>query len=75
MAYSKEAIDEVLAYFSYRHMFDELKRHADFYGCQFLLYVDDLTISSRSPISDPHSLVELMAKPCGHMGTGLNGKR
>ena len=46
MAYSKEAIDEVLAYFSYRHMFDELKRHADFYGCQFLLYVDDLTISS-----------------------------
>ena len=56
-------------------MFDELKRHADRYGCRFSLYVDDLTISSRSPISDPHFLVELMAKAMRAYGRRLKREK
>lgn len=66
---------QLVAYFSYRNMFDELKRHADRYGCRFSLYVDDLTISSRSPISDPHSLVELMAKTMRAYGHRLKREK
>lgn len=53
---------QLVAYFAYRDMFDELKRCADRYGCRFSLYVDDLTISSESPISNPKSLEDQMAK-------------
>ena len=66
---------QLVAYFSYRNMFDELKRHADRCGCRFSLYVDDLTISSRSPISDPHFLVELMAKAMRAYGRRLKREK
>ena len=43
-------------------MFHEIASIADRYGCKFSLYVDDLTISSESPISNPRNLMKQVAK-------------
>lgn len=53
---------QLIAYFAYKEMFDELKRCADRYGCRFSLYVDDLTVSSERPMSNPKSIMDQMAR-------------
>lgn len=53
---------QLVAYFAYKDMFDELACCAVRYGCRFSLYVDDLTVSSESPISNPKSIMDQMAK-------------
>lgn len=60
---------QIVAFLAYREMFDEFKAVANSYGCKFSLYVDDLTFSSRSGISNPSNLersVGHVAKQYGH---------
>ena len=44
---------QLVAYFAYQDMFDELHDLACNHGCKFSLYVDDLTFSSKTPVSNP----------------------
>lgn len=53
---------QLIAYFSYKAMFYEVASIANRYGCKFSLYVDDLTISSELPISNPNNLMKQLAK-------------
>lgn len=43
---------QAVAYWSYKAMFDEIHDIAERYGCEFTLYVDDMTFSAQHPISD-----------------------
>ena len=45
---------QLIAFWAYREMFEEIKESADRYNCYFTLYVDDMTFSSSDPI--PYSL-------------------
>lgn len=40
---------QIIAYYAYEDMFLNIKNIADNYGCDFTVYVDDLTFSSASP--------------------------
>lgn len=40
---------QLIAYYAYEDMFKEINRCAEYYGCCFTLYVDDMTFSSASP--------------------------
>jgi hypothetical protein len=62
---------QLLAYFAYREMFDELEECARRHGCSMSLYVDDITLSSGSPISNPKSLKKQMARIMGAYGHRL----
>ena len=44
---------QLVAFFAYQDMFNELHNLARNYGCKFSLYVDDLTFSSKTPFSNP----------------------
>lgn len=44
---------QLVAFFAYQDMFNELHNLARNYGCKFSLYVDDLTFSSNTPFSNP----------------------
>lgn len=60
---------QIVAFLAYREMFDEIKAVADLYKCKFSLYVDDLTFSSRSGISNPSNLersISHIARQYGH---------
>ena len=62
---------QLLAYFSYREMFNELQSCAKSYGCMLTLYVDDLTVSSKTPISNPKSMTKQFAKIASAYGHSL----
>lgn len=53
---------QLLAYFAYRRMFDELEECAQRYNCSMTLYVDDITLSSKTPISNPKNLQKQIAR-------------
>lgn len=53
---------QLIAYFAYRKMLDEIYELAKRYGCRFSLYVDDLTISSTKPIGNPKNLEKQIAR-------------
>lgn len=60
---------QIVAFLAYREMFDEIKAVADLYKCKFSLYVDNLTFSSRSGISNPSNLersISHIARQYGH---------
>lgn len=38
---------QVIAYYAYRNMFEEINSTAQSYNCKFTLYVDDMTFSSK----------------------------
>lgn len=44
---------QLVAFFAYQDMFNELHNLASNHGCKFSLYVDDLTFSSKAPFSNP----------------------
>lgn len=44
---------QLVAFFAYQDMFNELHKLARIHGCKFSLYVDDLTFSSKTPFSNP----------------------
>lgn len=44
---------QLVAFFAYQDMFNELHNLARNNGCEFSLYVDDLTFSSKAPFSNP----------------------
>lgn len=44
---------QLVAFFAYQDMFNELHNLARNLGCKFSLYVDDLTFSSKAPFSNP----------------------
>lgn len=62
---------QLLAYFAYREMFDELKECAESYECKLSLYVDDLTVSSANPISNPKSMMKQFARITSAYGHSL----
>lgn len=41
----------MVVYWTYSHMFDEIYKISQRYQCEFTLYVDDMTFSSRKPIN------------------------
>lgn len=53
---------QLLAYFAYREMFEELEACARRYRCSMSLYVDDITLSSDMPICNPMNLQKQMAR-------------
>lgn len=44
---------QLVAFFAYQDMFNELHNLARNHGCKFSLYVDDLTFSAKMPFSNP----------------------
>lgn len=44
---------QLVAFFTYQDMFNELHDLARYHGCKFSLYVDDLTFSSKTSFSNP----------------------
>ena len=44
---------QLVAFFAFQDMFNELHNLARNNGCKFSLYVDDLTFSSKAPFSNP----------------------
>lgn len=44
---------QLVAFFAYQDMFNELHNLARNHGCKFSLYVDDLTFSSKMPFNNP----------------------
>ena len=62
---------QLLAFFSYRRMFDELEELAARHGCRLSLYVDDLTISSNTPIANPKSLQKQLARIMASYGHSI----
>lgn len=42
---------QLIVYWTYKNMFEEIKSISEKYNCTFSLYVDDMTFSSNNPIS------------------------
>lgn len=51
---------QIVIFWAYKDMFEEIKEVAERYGCTFTLYVDDMTFSSDNPI--PHNMRDEVAK-------------
>lgn len=62
---------QMIVYWIYRDMFDEINAIATTFGCKFSLYVDDMTFSSERQI--PHQLREAVVKKLNEYG--LHAKR
>ncbi len=62
---------QLLAFFAYREMFDEFQTCAETYGCRISLYVDDIMVSSRNPISNPKSMMKRFARIASAYGHSL----
>ena len=59
---------QLIAYYAYEDMFQEIQQCATRYGCSFTLYVDDMTFSSVSPFQ-PQRLsreIDLILRKYGH---------
>lgn len=61
--------------FSYEKMFTELHGIASEEGCRFSVYVDDITISSRTPIANPRSMTKRIAKTLKAYGHEINRQK
>ena len=59
---------QIVAYFAYENMFDEINQVAKDCGCIFSLYVDDMTFSSKAPFSPDKlaSEVDVILRKYGH---------
>ncbi len=59
---------QIVAYFAYEKMFDEINKVAKSHGCAFTLYVDDMTFSSGKPLSlgKLASEVDVVLRKYGH---------
>lgn len=66
---------QLLAYHAYRKMFDEFHACAESYGCKISLYVDDITISSQNPITNPKSMMKRFAKIASAYGHSLKWEK
>lgn len=53
---------QLVSYFAYSDMFEELQGLANRYGCKLSIYVDDITISSNNPISNPRNVEKQVNK-------------
>lgn len=59
---------QIIAFYAYYDMFEEIHAVAQHFGCTFTLYVDDMTFSSPSPIS-PQKLtraIDIVLRKYGH---------
>ena len=59
---------QIIAYYAYENMFCEIARIAQYYGCIFTLYVDDMTFSSQIAF-DPRKLtraIDITLRRYGH---------
>jgi len=65
---------QLLAFFAYREMFEELHSLALSYGCIFTVYVDDLAFSSKIPIRHEF-LIDDVAHVVGKSGHKLKWKK
>jgi hypothetical protein len=65
---------QLLAYFAYEGMFEELHLLAQRHGCTFTAYVDDLSFSSKSPI-DQQLLIGDVAFILGNNGHKLKWRK
>lgn len=66
---------QLVAFFAYRRMFDEIADIALGHGCRFSLYVDDLTLSSDRPIGNPKNLEKKIAKILRAYGHRIKWKK
>lgn len=60
---------QLVAFFAYQDMFNELHDLARYHGCKFSLYVDDLTFSSKTSFSNPAVFRRSFFKSLSGMGT------
>lgn len=54
-------VSQLLAYYAYEDMFCKINEYAKSIGAKFTLYVDDITISSKSPI-DPKRIASKIGR-------------
>lgn len=66
---------QLVAFFAYRRMFEEIANVALEHGCRFSLYVDDLTLSSSDPIGNPKNLEKKIAKILRAYGHRIKWKK
>lgn len=59
---------QIVAYFAYENMFEEIRQVAEGRGCVFTLYVDDMTFSSVAPFPPDKltSEVDAVLRKYGH---------
>ena len=59
---------QLVAYYAYEDMFDEISNIADLYNCVFTLYVDDMTFSSDKPINYKRLVqdIDVVLRKYGH---------
>lgn len=59
---------QLVAYYAYEDMFDEISNIADSYNCVFTLYVDDMTFSSDKPINYKRLVqdIDVVLRKYGH---------
>lgn len=59
---------QIIAYYAYESMFDEIYRAACKYGCEYTVYVDDMTFSSKEPfdLNRMKNEVDCILRKYGH---------
>ena len=59
---------QIIAYYAYESMFNEIHRVACKYGCEYTVYVDDMTFSSKEPfdINRMKNEVDCILRKYGH---------
>lgn len=63
---------QLVAFFAYQDMFNELHNLACNHGCRFSLYVDDLTFSSKTPFSNPAAFKKKLLQIVKRYGHSLS---
>ena len=63
---------QLVAFFAYQDMFNELHNLARNHGCKFSLYVDDLTFSSKMPFNNPAVLKKKLLQIVKRYGHSLS---
>lgn len=66
---------QLVAFFSYRKMFEEINEAAQQNGYRFSLYVDDLTFSSHIPMVDPKRFIHNIDRIVCSYGHKLNKRK
>ena len=59
---------QIIAYYAYESMFNEIYRVACKYGCKYTVYVDDMTFSSKEPfdLNRMRNEVDCILRKYGH---------
>lgn len=59
---------QIIAYYAYENMFNEIYRVACKYGCEYTVYVDDMTFSSKKPfdINQMKNEIDCILRKYGH---------